>query len=65
MMIGLDAGGTADEVADAGTLGWLCEHPESAKATTAAAVSATGRWRCIHSVSGPMRRRLLQARGDL
>ena len=48
-MIGLDAGGTADEVADDATLGSLCEHPESPKAATAAAaLSATDRWRCIH-----------------
>src|ERR1700753_2978752 len=65
-MTGVDAGGVTDDVADAGTLGSLCEHPESPTATTAAAaVRATDRCRCIHSVSRPTRRRRLQARGDL
>jgi hypothetical protein len=48
--IGLDAGGTAEDVADAGTRGSLCEHPDRPTATTA--VSAADRSRRIRRSAG-------------
>jgi hypothetical protein len=57
--------GTADEVADDGSLGSLCEHPERTKAATAdAAFNVTNRFRCIQSVGRAIRPRLILAAGS-
>jgi hypothetical protein len=57
--------GTADEVADAGSLGWLCEHPERTNAATAvAAFNVTNRFRCIQSVGRAIRPGLILEAGS-